>query len=222
MALYWRERTGEGQLVDTSIVNGGVHLNTDVWIGPDGSWSERPRTDSRQTGSRSALPALPDERRLDRGGLPRADPLGRAREGGARPRRPALRRSGRARPRNADALGRGAGAGSSPVADRRTTPSTCSTAPACRSRSPTRRTPGARGSTNRTSSPPGSSPTTSTRPTGASASSATSCTSRTRPARIGGPPPLLGQHSREVLTDLGYSAEEIDQLRERGVTIWPD
>ena len=49
MALYWRERTGEGQLVDTSIVNGGVHLNTDAWIGPDG-WSERPRTDQQQTG----------------------------------------------------------------------------------------------------------------------------------------------------------------------------
>ena len=49
MALYWRERTGEGQLVDTSIVNGGVHFNTDAWIGPDG-WSERPRTDQQQTG----------------------------------------------------------------------------------------------------------------------------------------------------------------------------
>src|SRR5262249_27002182 len=49
MALYWRERTGQGQLVDTSIVNGGVFLNTDAWIGPDG-WSSRPRTDARQTG----------------------------------------------------------------------------------------------------------------------------------------------------------------------------
>ena len=49
MALYWRERTGEGQRVDTSIVNGGVQLNTDAWIGPDG-WSERPRTDQHQTG----------------------------------------------------------------------------------------------------------------------------------------------------------------------------
>jgi len=42
------------------------------------------------------------------------------------------------------------------------------------------------------------------------------------PGAIGGPPPLLGQHSREVLLDLGYRAEEIDQLRERGVTVWPD
>ena len=111
-------------------------------------------------------------------------------------------------------------AGSSRRAPPRT-PSTCSTGPGCRSRS-RRRTPGARGSTNRTSSPPGSSPTTSTRPTGASASSATSSSSRRRPAPSAGPPPLLGQHSREVLLDLGYPAEEIDQLRERGVTVWPD
>jgi crotonobetainyl-CoA:carnitine CoA-transferase CaiB-like acyl-CoA transferase len=49
MALYWRERTGEGQLVDTSIVNAGVHFNTDAWIGPDG-WSDRPRSDQQQAG----------------------------------------------------------------------------------------------------------------------------------------------------------------------------
>jgi crotonobetainyl-CoA:carnitine CoA-transferase CaiB-like acyl-CoA transferase len=49
MALYWRERTGEGQLVDTSIVNGGVYLNSDVWSGPDGPFI-RPRLDHEQTG----------------------------------------------------------------------------------------------------------------------------------------------------------------------------
>jgi crotonobetainyl-CoA:carnitine CoA-transferase CaiB-like acyl-CoA transferase len=42
------------------------------------------------------------------------------------------------------------------------------------------------------------------------------------PGRIGGPPPLLGQQSRQVPGELGYSAEEIDDLRERGVTLWPD
>jgi crotonobetainyl-CoA:carnitine CoA-transferase CaiB-like acyl-CoA transferase len=42
------------------------------------------------------------------------------------------------------------------------------------------------------------------------------------PGRIAGPPPLLGQHSREVLAELGYSADEIQALRERGVTVWPD
>ena len=42
------------------------------------------------------------------------------------------------------------------------------------------------------------------------------------PGHIGGPPPLLGQHSREILQRLGYSADEIDDLRARGVTTWPD
>jgi crotonobetainyl-CoA:carnitine CoA-transferase CaiB-like acyl-CoA transferase len=42
------------------------------------------------------------------------------------------------------------------------------------------------------------------------------------PGRIGGPPPLLGQHSREVLAELGYSPAEMGRLRERGVTVWPD
>ncbi len=42
------------------------------------------------------------------------------------------------------------------------------------------------------------------------------------PGHITGPPPLLGQHSREVLADLGYSPEEIGRLREQRVTVWPD
>jgi crotonobetainyl-CoA:carnitine CoA-transferase CaiB-like acyl-CoA transferase len=49
MALYWRAKTGEGQFVDTSIVNGGLYLNSDVWIGPDGPFV-RPRLDHNQTG----------------------------------------------------------------------------------------------------------------------------------------------------------------------------
>src|ERR1700733_12199408 len=49
MALYWRERTGEGQFVDTSIVNGGVYLSSDVWVGPDGPFVG-PRLDAGQTG----------------------------------------------------------------------------------------------------------------------------------------------------------------------------
>ncbi len=49
MALYWRDRTGEGQFVDTSIINGGMFLNSDVWIGRDGP-HVRPRLDARQTG----------------------------------------------------------------------------------------------------------------------------------------------------------------------------
>lgn len=49
MALYHRARTGEGQFVDTSIVNGGVYFNSDVWIGPDGP-VRRPRLDRHQMG----------------------------------------------------------------------------------------------------------------------------------------------------------------------------
>jgi formyl-CoA transferase len=32
--------------------------------------------------------------------------------------------------------------------------------------------------------------------------------------RVYTPPPALGQHADEILADLGYSAEEIDALRE--------
>ena len=42
------------------------------------------------------------------------------------------------------------------------------------------------------------------------------------PGRISGPPPLLGQHSRAVLTEVGYTPEEIDDLGRKGVTAWPD
>ena len=49
LALYWRERTGEGQFVDTSIISGGMYFNSDSWIGPDGPFI-RPRLDSEQMG----------------------------------------------------------------------------------------------------------------------------------------------------------------------------
>ncbi|MBS0378891.1 MAG: CoA transferase [Proteobacteria bacterium] len=49
-ALYHRERTGEGQFCDTSIVNAQL-LNTSYVVArPDGSGFERPRTDKRQVG----------------------------------------------------------------------------------------------------------------------------------------------------------------------------
>ena len=49
MALYWRDRTGEGQFVDTSIINGGIFLNSDMWIGENGH-HVRPQLDATQTG----------------------------------------------------------------------------------------------------------------------------------------------------------------------------
>jgi crotonobetainyl-CoA:carnitine CoA-transferase CaiB-like acyl-CoA transferase len=48
-SLYWRERTGEGQFVDTSILSGGMYINSDVWIGRNGP-SPRRRLDAGQTG----------------------------------------------------------------------------------------------------------------------------------------------------------------------------
>src|SRR5579862_8743421 len=49
-ALYHRDRTGEGQFCDTSIVNAQL-LNTSYVVArPDGSGFDRPRTDARQVG----------------------------------------------------------------------------------------------------------------------------------------------------------------------------
>ncbi len=49
-ALYHRDRTGEGQFVDTSIVNAGL-LNTSYAVArPDGSGFERPQLDGEQFG----------------------------------------------------------------------------------------------------------------------------------------------------------------------------
>jgi crotonobetainyl-CoA:carnitine CoA-transferase CaiB-like acyl-CoA transferase len=41
------------------------------------------------------------------------------------------------------------------------------------------------------------------------------------PAALG-PGCLIGQHTRPVLRELGYSDEEIEALREGGVVTWPD
>ncbi|MBI2906720.1 MAG: CoA transferase [Chloroflexi bacterium] len=37
------------------------------------------------------------------------------------------------------------------------------------------------------------------------------------PARLQGPPPLKGQHTNEILNELGYGAEDIERLRREGV-----
>ena len=40
------------------------------------------------------------------------------------------------------------------------------------------------------------------------------------PGKIWGPPPALGEHTREIMGWLGYSGAEIDDLKERGVINW--
>jgi crotonobetainyl-CoA:carnitine CoA-transferase CaiB-like acyl-CoA transferase len=42
------------------------------------------------------------------------------------------------------------------------------------------------------------------------------------PGRIFGPAPTLGQHTREVLADLSYSAEQIDELKARHIVNWSE
>jgi crotonobetainyl-CoA:carnitine CoA-transferase CaiB-like acyl-CoA transferase len=42
------------------------------------------------------------------------------------------------------------------------------------------------------------------------------------PGRIAGPPPLLGQHTVEILAELGYDAEQADILKQRGVVAYPE
>jgi crotonobetainyl-CoA:carnitine CoA-transferase CaiB-like acyl-CoA transferase len=42
------------------------------------------------------------------------------------------------------------------------------------------------------------------------------------PGKINGPPPLVGEHSVEILEWLGYSEAERNGLREQGVVYWPD
>ena len=42
------------------------------------------------------------------------------------------------------------------------------------------------------------------------------------PQTIQGPPPVLGEHTRAILADLGYSAREQEDLKRRGVVSWPE
>jgi crotonobetainyl-CoA:carnitine CoA-transferase CaiB-like acyl-CoA transferase len=42
------------------------------------------------------------------------------------------------------------------------------------------------------------------------------------PGRIGGPPPLVGEHTRDIMEWLGYGATEIDELKAAGVVYEPD
>jgi crotonobetainyl-CoA:carnitine CoA-transferase CaiB-like acyl-CoA transferase len=42
------------------------------------------------------------------------------------------------------------------------------------------------------------------------------------PGHIAGPPPMAGQHTREILGWLGFSEDEMDHLRGEKVVYWPD
>jgi crotonobetainyl-CoA:carnitine CoA-transferase CaiB-like acyl-CoA transferase len=42
------------------------------------------------------------------------------------------------------------------------------------------------------------------------------------PAGPSGPPPRLGEHTREILASLGYGPEDMDRLKQDRVVYWPD
>jgi len=42
------------------------------------------------------------------------------------------------------------------------------------------------------------------------------------PGKPGSPAPMLGQHTREILAELGYDGTAIDGFRARGIVSWPD
>jgi crotonobetainyl-CoA:carnitine CoA-transferase CaiB-like acyl-CoA transferase len=42
------------------------------------------------------------------------------------------------------------------------------------------------------------------------------------PQTIQGPPPLIGEHTRQILDSLGYTAREQEELRKRAVVSWPE
>jgi crotonobetainyl-CoA:carnitine CoA-transferase CaiB-like acyl-CoA transferase len=42
------------------------------------------------------------------------------------------------------------------------------------------------------------------------------------PGRIAGPPPLVGEHTKDILSWLGYDDEQMRTLKDDGVVYWPD
>jgi crotonobetainyl-CoA:carnitine CoA-transferase CaiB-like acyl-CoA transferase len=42
------------------------------------------------------------------------------------------------------------------------------------------------------------------------------------PGRIAGPPPMVGEHSRDILSSAGFSDDAIDELKRNGVVFWPE
>ncbi len=218
MALYWRERTGEGQMVDTSIVNAGVHFNTDAWIGPHG-WSERPRTDQQQTGLSPLYRMYPTT-----DGWVALACLGESHWSALTTSVPALQGDSRfadpgSRRQNAEALSEKlAGFFRARTAKEAFETLDDAGVPVEISDPDQGRTWFDQPDLNAA---------------GLVADYQHPRYGRFRqfghlihfsgtPGRIGGPPPLLGQHSREVLSGLGYSAEDIQRLREKNVTLWPE
>ncbi|MBI3744263.1 MAG: CoA transferase, partial [Chloroflexi bacterium] len=41
------------------------------------------------------------------------------------------------------------------------------------------------------------------------------------PGQLGGPPPLVGQHTKAIMAELGYSEAEMQALKAKGAVTWP-
>jgi crotonobetainyl-CoA:carnitine CoA-transferase CaiB-like acyl-CoA transferase len=218
LALYWREKTGKGQFVDTSIVSGGMYYSSDQWNGTDGPF-RRPQLDSNQTGFGplyrlyeasdgwialaclgerhwaslcSAFPDLATDERF-------ATAQGRAQHPDALS--DAIERL--VKQLSAEEAFR--------VLDEHGVPVEVAAEEATRSWFSAKDLVAA----------------------GLVADYQHPQYGRFRqfghlvhfsetPGRIGGPPPLLGEHSWEVLSELGYTSSEIEELRRSGVTTWPE
>jgi len=217
LALYWRERTGKGQFVDTSIVSGGLFYSSDQWTGDAGP-SSRPTVDQQQTGFgplyrlyRSAdgwiaLACLNDDHFRS---LTTAMPTlqGDTRFGS---------REGRARH----------GAELADILERLFAPLTSSELFSVLDDA------GVPVEIADEDAPTSWFDAPDLVASGLVVEYPHAEYGRFRqfghlvhfsetPGRIGGPPPLLGEHSRQVLAELGYSPEEMEALRERRVTTWP-
>ena len=42
------------------------------------------------------------------------------------------------------------------------------------------------------------------------------------PGRIAGPPPMVGEHTRDILAWAGYGPDAVDELKQNGVVTWPE
>jgi len=218
LALYWREKTGQGQFVDTSIVSGGMFYSSDQWNGPDGPFA-RPQVDSGQTGF-GPLYRLYE---TSDGWIALAC-LGGSHWGSLCKALPEL--SGDERFASAEVRTRNAGAlGDTLERWLRTLPSRAAfdlldehgvpveiaddTAPTTWFDAPDLVTAGLVADYEHAEY-------------GRFRQFGHLVHFSATPGRIGGPPPLLGEHSREVLSRLGYSEPEMEDLRRLGVTLWPE
>jgi crotonobetainyl-CoA:carnitine CoA-transferase CaiB-like acyl-CoA transferase len=217
MAIYWRDLTGEGQLVDSSILTGGMYFNSDVWFGPNGP-TKRPRLDQQQTG---ISPLYRLYRTLD--GWIAIVVISDAHWQSLTAVFPALGTDARF----ADGVGRTRHAAE--LASYLETQFAGGTAAEWFARLDSAAVPVE-------IADPTANDTWYDEPSLVAAGLVADYPhpqyGRFRqfghlihfsdtPGRIAGPPPLLGEHSRQVLAQLGYSDSEMNALREAGATTWP-